>query len=272
MFIGNSAMAVPGWKIVGWNNLGMHCMDDDYAIFSILPPYNTVNAQLIDNNGRLVTALPAGVTVTYEAVADPDGSINKSSIGKSNFWDYSLVLFGVALPLDAGLAGTTMPGPGNTPQPMTWGATGAPAFTFQALGVPITPIDDRGRSNSYPLFKLVARDAAHNVLAQTNVVLPVSSELNCSSCHASGTGQPRAMPSPGWVYDPNPQHDFRLNALLLHDQRNLTNPVYVAALAKFNYRSTGLYDSVVLDGKSILCAVCHNPRRSGHPARRARRS
>ena len=104
------------------------------AIFALLPPYNTIHAQLIDNNGRLVTALPAGVTVTYEAVADPDGSINKSSIGKSNFWDYSLVLFGVALPLDAGLAGTTMPGPGNTPQPMTWGATGAPAFTFQALG------------------------------------------------------------------------------------------------------------------------------------------
>ena len=131
--------------------------------------------------------------------------------------------------------------------------------------MPITPIDDRGRSNSYPLFKLVARDAAHNVLAQTNIVLPVSSELNCSSCHASGTGQPRAMPSPGWVYDPNPQHDFRLNALLLHDQRNLTNPVYVAALAQFNYRSTGLYDSVVLDGKSILCAVCHKSEALGTP-------
>ena len=110
MFIGGSALAEPGWKLIGWNNLGMHCMDDDYAIFSILPPYNTVNAQLIDNTGRLVTALPAGVTVTYEAVADPDGSVNKSSIGKSNFWDYSLVLFGVALPPDAGLAGTSMPG------------------------------------------------------------------------------------------------------------------------------------------------------------------
>ncbi len=64
MFFADSAMAVPGWKIIGWNNLGMHCMDDDYAIFSILPPYNTVNAHLIDNTGKLVTALPAGVTVT----------------------------------------------------------------------------------------------------------------------------------------------------------------------------------------------------------------
>lgn len=94
--------AEAGWKIIGWNNLGMHCMDDDYAIFPISPPYNTVNAQLIDNTGALVTTLPAGITVTYEAVADPDGSINKTSVGKSSFWDYSLILFGVAVPVDTG--------------------------------------------------------------------------------------------------------------------------------------------------------------------------
>jgi len=47
-----SALAGNGtWTIIGWNNLGMHCMDDDYSIFSILPPYNTVDVQVIDNNG-----------------------------------------------------------------------------------------------------------------------------------------------------------------------------------------------------------------------------
>ena len=25
-----------GWTVVAWNNLGMHCMDSDYSIFSIL--------------------------------------------------------------------------------------------------------------------------------------------------------------------------------------------------------------------------------------------
>jgi hypothetical protein len=24
-------------QILGWNNLGMHCMDSDYSVFSILP-------------------------------------------------------------------------------------------------------------------------------------------------------------------------------------------------------------------------------------------
>ncbi len=259
------SMAAAHWTLMGWNNLGMHCMDDDYSVFSILPPFNTVNAQLIDNNGKLVTSLPAGVTVTYEAVADPSGSINRSSIGKTNFWDHSLALFGVTLPLDTGLGGTAMPGSSNTPQLMTFAPAGAPAHSFQALGIPLIPIDDAGLSNTYPLFKLVARDAAKNLLAQTSIVLPVSSELNCSTCHGSGTGQANAKPSPDWVYDPDPKRDFRLNVLKLHDQKNVSKPAYTAALALFGYRSTGLYDSVVLDGKAILCATCHQSEALGTP-------
>jgi len=42
------------WTLIGWNNLGMHCMDEDYSVFSLLPPYNTINAQLIDATGSLV--------------------------------------------------------------------------------------------------------------------------------------------------------------------------------------------------------------------------
>lgn len=40
-------------QILGWNNLGMHCMDSDYSVFSILPPYNTIESQLIVG-GKLV--------------------------------------------------------------------------------------------------------------------------------------------------------------------------------------------------------------------------
>ena len=42
----------------------MHCMDSDYSVFSILPPYNTIEAQLMVG-GRLVTN-GSGYTVTYE--------------------------------------------------------------------------------------------------------------------------------------------------------------------------------------------------------------
>ena len=89
-----------GWKVVAWNNLGMHCMDADFSVFAILPPYNTIQAQVIDNTGLLLTT-PSGVTLTYEGVADPKGSINTTSTGKTNFWSYILPLFGVSLPVVA---------------------------------------------------------------------------------------------------------------------------------------------------------------------------
>ena len=70
-------------QLLGWNNLGMHCMDSDYSVFSILPPYNTIEAQLIVN-GKLVKA-GSGYSVTYQAVADPTGSINTTAMGKGNY-------------------------------------------------------------------------------------------------------------------------------------------------------------------------------------------
>ena len=32
------------YKVVAANDLGMHCVDADFSVFSILPPYNVVNA------------------------------------------------------------------------------------------------------------------------------------------------------------------------------------------------------------------------------------
>ena len=37
----------------------MHCMDADFSVFSILPPYNTIQAQVIDPAGHLVNAAAA---------------------------------------------------------------------------------------------------------------------------------------------------------------------------------------------------------------------
>ena len=30
--------SAPGYRLIGWNDLGMHCMDSDYSVLSILPP------------------------------------------------------------------------------------------------------------------------------------------------------------------------------------------------------------------------------------------
>jgi hypothetical protein len=134
------------WTLVGWNNLGMHCMDADFSVFSILPPYNTIHAQLVDPSGLLVTdAAARGVTVTYQAVADPALSINRTSAGKTNFWDFVKPLFGADIPVDMGLAGHGMPGASNTPQPMDFDAASG---WFIAAGIPITPVDDAHAANA----------------------------------------------------------------------------------------------------------------------------
>jgi hypothetical protein len=80
VFQGRAANSI----LLGWNNLGMHFMDSDYSVFSILPPYNTIEAQLIVG-GKLVTN-GTGYTVTYEAMADPSGSFNSTSAGKGNYY------------------------------------------------------------------------------------------------------------------------------------------------------------------------------------------
>ena len=233
---------VTAQKLIGWNNLGMHCMDDDYSVFTILPPYNVVDAQFINSSGKLVTS-DSGITVTYEAIADPDGSINRTSIGKTNFWEYSPAIFGVTLepdlglPVPAGNPGMRMPGPTNEPQFLAFDGL---MDWFEAAGIPITPVDDNGRANPYPLMRLTAKSTSGTVLATTDVVLPVSGEMDCRACHGSGTG-PAAMPADGWVTDPNPSREYRLNILRLHDDKHLGTPLYTAALSARGYTADGLY-------------------------------
>ncbi|MFI5364254.1 MAG: Ig-like domain-containing protein [Candidatus Binatia bacterium] len=252
MLLAHATPALAGWTLIGWNNLGMHCMDGDYSVFSLLPPYNTIYAQLIDSQGTLVRD-PAALTVAYEAIADPSGSFNSTSAGKTNFWDHVQSLFGVSLEPDVGLKGLAMPGATNQPQSMSFDASGP---WFIAEGIPITPYDDTHQKNTYPLMHLVARDSSGTVLATTDVVLPVSDEMDCTACHASGSSV-GAQPSAGWVFDPDPQRDMRLNILRLHDDRQASDPVFTAALTTVGYNPAGLYATVATDGKAILCATCH---------------
>jgi PKD repeat protein len=258
--------------ILGWNNLGMHCMDSDYSVFSILPPYNTIEAQLVVA-GKLVTN-GTGYTVTYEAIADPSGSYNSTAMGKGNFYTFATALYGAALAPEAGLAGWPMPGTNNIPRAMLFEQTNRPApgvateaNWYRAEGIPIAPYDDTHRKNPYPLMRLIARNAANQPIATNDVVLPVSDEMDCRACHASGT-QETAKPSAGWVWDGVPERDFRLNILRLHDENEFSaHPVlYAEALAARGFNPQGLYRGVLADGKPVLCAACHASEALGAPS------
>ncbi len=116
------------------------------------------------------------------------------------------------------MPGTSAPFADNTPQVIKRFDTDLPFFVnfpfgyrqsdmnwFAADGIPMTPFDDTGRKNSFPLVRVQARTIdtgltgrTGDVLASVDTVLPVSGESDCFRCHASsqdgGGGQAACIP------------------------------------------------------------------------------
>jgi hypothetical protein len=249
---GASVAAVNGTHLFAWNDLGMHCMDSDYSIFTLLPPFNDLNAQLVVN-GKLVNSTNStGYALKYASTPDPAGSVNSSSRSKTNFWDYDLLLFGTDLTPEFGLTGN--PAPSATPAPLEWNGN---FDWFEATGIPVTPIDDKMQANYFPMIKVSATDSSGKAIASTSTVLPVSSEINCDTCHASVTGSSAAKPVAGWVNKvaTTSEKDWRLNILRLHDEKN-SGAAYTTLLTKKGF-GKGL-ESSANSGKPIMCDTCHN--------------
>lgn len=90
---------------------------------------------------------------------------------------------------------------------------------FTAEGIPITPLDDQGRTNFLPLMRLVARNSAGAELAHTDIALPVGDQMDCRTCHASnalpGSGASAAIAG---VANTNPPGPVTTNATGQVDQ------------------------------------------------------
>jgi len=174
--------------VVAYNDLGMHCMNQDHSVFTILPPYNTLVAQVI-KRGSEPKIVTQGIVVEYKL-------LENTTCQGTNFWDYVSQIFGVDVPFCTGLTGKTLQG--------TMELRGD---RFVAEGLPVTPFDDNGNPNYYPVAEIVIRDATPGqVLATTQTVVPVSYEMHCNKCHG-GTGGADTM----W------------NIVNLHDQKEGTN-------------------------------------------------
>ncbi len=158
------------YTVIAYNDLGMHCMNQDFSELMILPPYNVFHATVIRRGGdpRIVSS---GVTVDYRVPS------NTTSVTKTNFWDYAQALFGLPQPLapDTGLTGSGLSG--------TMVYAGAQGRSdWEVTGVPITPLDDDGSENAYPLA-VVTVSVNGTPVAQTQNVMPVSWEISCELCH-----------------------------------------------------------------------------------------
>ena len=205
------------YVLLGWNDLGMHCYNHDFQDLAVLPPYNTLWAQVI-RRGDPPQIVTQGIRVQY---AFPDNTISSN---KTDFWTYAAQLFGVQLPDNVGLKGKGMAD-----------VMDVRTDYFVAEGIPLTEFSDSNPSapDPYQIAVLTAKDLNTDaVLATLTVVAPVSTEMHCDTCHASGQ-------DPG-----GDQPRVELNILAFHDNEEGTN---------------------LLNSRPVLCARCHSSNALGLP-------
>lgn len=234
---GTGTAATGQYKVFAWNDLGMHCYDSDFSIFSLLPVFNQVHSQVVRVGSTPLLCSNNEVSVSYLGVRDPAGSINTTSIGKTNFWTYCKPLYGVSLAPDVGILGAKMPGKTNAPQPMTYDST---VKWNTAPGIPITCTDDAGSFHPYPLMRFQATPRGKTTAAAyVDAVVPVSSEMDCKSCHNNGGIAAGALQTAAGLTlstQTNLDLQSRENIVRLHDVR---------------------FKTQLWQARPVLCAACH---------------
>lgn len=153
------------YQVMGYNDLGMHCMQPDFSQMMILPPYNNLHAQVIRRGNE--PQIIENASIEYRLLD------NTRSADKTNFWRYAMPLLGANLAPDIGLTGHGLAGL------MSYNTS---RHDYEATGIPVTPIDDSGRENPYPIATITAK-VGGQVVAQTQAVVPVSWEMSCNLCH-----------------------------------------------------------------------------------------
>ncbi len=159
-----TAIAPSPMVVLSYNDLGMHCMNSDFSEMLILPPFNTVHAQVIrrSESPELITG---DVAVRYFIPGHTRGA------DRSNFWTFAPAALGPPSP-DVGVTGSRLAGLMTPTGQNDWSVT----------GIPLVPTDDTGRENAYPLATIEVT-ANSVVRARTQTVLPVSTEMSCNLCH-----------------------------------------------------------------------------------------
>ncbi len=204
--------------LLSWNDLGMHCYNRDFTDIAVLPPFNTLYAQVV-RRGDPPQIVTQDLQVSFSF---PD---NTYSVGKSNFWTYAQALFNLPAPLppNIGLTGTGLAG--------TMELSGD---HFVAEGIPLTEFRDSNPTEPYPyqLAEVVAKDGQGQQLSSLTVVAPVSTEMHCELCHSDG------------MLEGISTGKVETNILALHDKEHGSE--YPAGF------SGGL-----MANRPVLCAECH---------------
>ncbi len=242
-----------GFVVLGYNDLGMHCMNQDFSEFMILPPFNTLHAQVISKLEVPPRIVTDGVTVSYSV---PGNTISST---KTNFWTYVQPLLGVSLPLEVGLTGHGLSGTMSPTGNGDWSVT----------GIPLTPMNDAAQLNAFQLADVTVT-AAGVTLATARPVVPVSWELRCDLCHHGAPDAPKSVLQAHdllhgtSLYDPDTGGPAGGKPVLcggchkqielgLPGQENCEN----LSLAMHKAHAPRMMDVVSVVPKGITCYACH---------------
>jgi len=248
---GDGGVVIPpvnaDYVVFAWNDLGMHCLNPTYDTAVLLPPYNTVWAQII-KRGNPPEVVTAGLTAEYRIVGNTYSYGKTDSYGGifAQFWDNVVALFGSALANDTGL---------NLEDPQIHNSLSGQMVVkgdhFQVNGIPVTPVTDSNQWNPYQVAEVTIKSGT-TVVAQTRCTVPTSDEINCQKCHGADA-----------FNDVLQKHDqdvpqFNLMAM---------KPVLCAAchgspaLGQTGSGSSGMYLSQAIHGfhanQGAVCLNCH---------------
>jgi hypothetical protein len=238
---GNDVTSVPitddEYVVFAWNDLGMHCLNPTYDQAVILPPYNTIWAQVV-RRGAPPQIITDGLTVSYRLL-DNTYSYGKTDDRGGNFaqfWDQVQTLFGTTLEHDRGL---------NLADPQLHnGLAGdmvAAAGHFEVHGIPVVPVSDAGVWNPYQVAEITVKDSEGNTLVVTQATVPTSDEINCAKCHAQG-------------------------GVATENLGGGTANVFQNILAVHDLENGDEYSPSLVDRAPVLCASCHASPALGTPS------
>jgi hypothetical protein len=234
------------YVVFAWNDLGMHCLNPTYDKAVLLPPYNTVWAQVV-RRGNPPQIVTSGLTAEYRML-DNTYTYGKTDAFGGNyaqFWNYAARLFGLELAHDTGL---------NLDDPTIHNGLVGPMLAkgehFQVSGIPVSPVKDSKEWTPYQVIEITIKNQGQ-IVAQTRATVPTSDEINCAKCHGDQPFQ-----------DLMETHDYMHGTTLTADKPVLCASCHGSpALGMTTPGKAGIFLSAAIHGahapRGAICIDCH---------------
>ncbi|MGD8616630.1 MAG: hypothetical protein PVI91_13355 [Gammaproteobacteria bacterium] len=242
--------------VMATNDLGMHCACPGAEKMLLLPPFNTLRAQVIERGGQspVVLSDPTDIRVEYDILenyddfnpykADDPSKTDLSTDLYFSAWMDMMPKYGFGSARNAqgaiqGLTGAMLAGEMDAQPEGWWEVVGVPAFpdahnSSNQEKIMVDPLGGPDRNPYLTAEVKVYEQSSGALLASTSATVPVSFG-GCCSCHLQLTAD-NGM-------DPNPDNSFALMGQL-HERDSGIN---FALLDPDGDGETG----------PVRCSVCH---------------